>query len=162
MYNAGEDRRGLVEVPAGIENVLGFYDVNALGLAHIENGFTLHEQVTKLISLTDSDSEKIQLAAMRELRAMRREVLEMNGLVGVMKEETTNGKDIKRTTVITQVARTQDIMKQTLQRRHTDGLSSARDTGILVQLPEGQDADEARPHANGKAAGDDTSDNGGT
>jgi len=73
-------------VSSGVETVLSFFDLDAFGITLQENGFTAREYLTKLITLCDSPDEKTRLAALRELRAVRREVLEHNGLIAKTKQ----------------------------------------------------------------------------
>lgn len=83
----------ITPVENGLETVLGFFDLDAFGLSLQENGFTSREYYAKLLALCDSPDEKTRLAALREFRAVRREVLEHNGLIAKTHQTVVSRRD---------------------------------------------------------------------
>ncbi len=134
--------RPVVELPPGLETIMGYYDLDAVGAVFLENGFTQREHFTRLINLCKSVNEKVALAALREVRAARREIIELNGLVGVLKqEELSSDGRLKRQAITQQIMHIDGIIANMTQRRIENADGTAGPSPRIMQ-PE----DRGRTH----------------
>jgi hypothetical protein len=110
-----------VNLPPGLDTIMGFYDAEVVGLVHASNAFTVREHFQRLIQLAQSPDSKTSLAALKELRAARREVLELNGFIGLMKNERENSDGSRQEIVTHQIARMDSIVAALTDRRSSNG-----------------------------------------
>lgn len=134
-----------VHLPPGLDTIMGFYDAEVVGLVHAANAFTVREHFQRLIALAQSHDQKTALAALKELRAARREVLELNGFIGIMKNEQINSDGSKQEIVTHQIARMDSIIGALADRRNNNGPT--------VPSPRILEAEIVVPARDGKASG---------
>lgn len=60
--------------------VVAFYDLDGFGRAMKENDWTIQRHVSKILEHADNPDARISLAALKEFRALRRDVLEEQGV----------------------------------------------------------------------------------
>lgn len=150
--------RAGMEVPPGLDTIMGFYDLDAVGAIFLENGFTRREHFQRLIQLCQSSNEKVSLAALREIRSARREVLELNGVIGVMKQEELSSDGTVRRQAITQQMLHMDAIIANLTQRRIEHANGTAGPSPRIMQPEdrGSTHDSAIPEAH--AEGDNEED----
>lgn len=84
------------------EQVVGFYDVNALDAAFLVNEFDIAEEIESLISLSRSPNEQTRLQALKHLRNVTKDIMAANGLTAkatMEQVQDANGNTTTKKTV---------------------------------------------------------------
>lgn len=143
----------------GVETLLAFVDIDAVGLGLAEAGLDNRERINILKELLNGDDDKVRLGALKELRVIVETALKNNGLISSIRQ--TARKEMPDGTVLEEV-REGSRLQQSLLKESPNVYRPAVSTATVL-LPDSSSnpphpgpAREAVPAeaAGGQAAGE--------
>lgn len=122
-----------VEVPPCLAHLLSFSDAEKLGQVLLDLEWTVEEEFTKMVEVARNGSGKERLTAIKQIRDIKMQVEEDNGMRTTHTQEITHGTD--------GLVRAREISLQRLRRNPIN----LRTQGALVDLSPRESHDGSTP-----------------